>query len=85
MSRRLVLLLLLLLGWWAGAGRAQAPVSDLKPTVILISLDGWRWDYVQKYPAPTLTRLMKQGVSGVLIPSCPTKTVPNHYTIGTGL
>ena len=85
MSRRLVLLLLLLLGWWAGAGRAQAPVSDLKPTVILISLDGWRWDYVQKYPAPTLTRLMKQGVSGVLIPSFPSKTFPNHYTIVTGL
>ena len=85
MSRRLVLLLLLLLGWWAGAGRAQAPASDLKPTVILISLDGWRWDYVQKYPAPTLARLMKQGVSGVLIPSFPSKTFPNHYTIVTGL
>jgi len=85
MSRRFVLLLLLLIGWWAGAGRAQAPVSDLKPTVILISLDGWRWDYVQKYPAPTLSRLMKQGVSGELIPSFPSKTFPNHYTIVTGL
>ena len=85
MSRRFVLLLLLLVAWWAGAGRAQAPSSDLKPTVILISLDGWRWDYAQKYPAPTLTRLMKQGVSGALIPSFPSKTFPNHYTIVTGL
>ena len=84
MSRRFVLLLLLV-GWWAGAGGAQAPASDLKPTVILISLDGWRWDYAQKYPAPTLTRLMKQGVSGALIPSFPSKTFPNHYTIVTGL
>jgi predicted AlkP superfamily pyrophosphatase or phosphodiesterase len=85
MGRRLALLLLLLIGWWAGAGRAQAPASDLRPTVILISLDGWRWDYAQKYPAPTLTRLMKQGVSGTLIPSFPSKTFPNHYTIVTGL
>ena len=80
-----MLLLLLLLGWWAGAGRAQAPASDLKPTVILVSLDGWRWDYVQKYSAPTLARLMKRGVSGALIPSFPSKTFPNHYTIVTGL
>jgi predicted AlkP superfamily pyrophosphatase or phosphodiesterase len=85
MHRRYVLLLVLLLGWWAGAGRAQAPANDLKPTVILVSLDGWRWDYVEKYPAPTLARLMKQGVSGVLIPSFPSKTFPNHYTIVTGL
>jgi predicted AlkP superfamily pyrophosphatase or phosphodiesterase len=85
MSRRYVLVLLLLVGWWAGAGHAQAPISDLKPTVILISLDGWRWDYAQKYAAPTLTRMMKRGVSGPLIPSFPSKTFPNHYTIVTGL
>jgi len=85
MSRRLVLLLLLLLGWWAGTGRAQVPASDLKPTVILISLDGWRWDYAQKYSAPTLSRIMARGVSSALIPSFPSKTFPNHYTIVTGL
>jgi predicted AlkP superfamily pyrophosphatase or phosphodiesterase len=85
MSRRLVLLLLLFLGWWAGPGRAQAPSGDFKPTVLLVSLDGWRWDYAQKYSAPTLTRLMMSGVSSALIPSFPSKTFPNHYTIVTGL
>ena len=85
MSRRRLLLLLLFLSWWAGAGRAQAPATDLKPTIILVSLDGWRWDYVQKYAAPTLERLIKRGVSGPLIPSFPSKTFPNHYTIVTGL
>ena len=85
MSRRLLPLLLLLLCWWVGTGRAQAPASDLKPTVILISFDGWRWDYAQKYAAPTVTRLMQQGVSTALIPSFPSKTFPNHYTIVTGL
>ena len=83
--RRAVLLLLALLGAWAATGRAQAPASDFKPTVILVSLDGWRWDYAQKYSAPTLTRLMASGISGALIPSFPSKTFPNHYTIVTGL
>ena len=56
MSRRLALLSLLLLGWWTGKGQAQAPADDLKPTVILVSLDGWRWDYAQKYSAPDAER-----------------------------
>ena len=85
MSRRRLLLLILLLGWWAGAGHAHAPANDLKPTVIIVSLDGFRWDYAQKYSAPTLARMMKKGVSAALIPSFPTKTFPNHYTIVTGL
>ena len=85
MTRRLVLLLLLLVCWWAGAGQAQVPASDVKPTVILVSFDGWRWDYAQKYSAPTITRLMREGVSTSLIPSFPSKTFPNHYTIVTGL
>ena len=83
--RRAILLLFVLVCPWALRGRAQAPGVDLKPTVILVSLDGWRWDYAQKYSAPTLTRLTMRGVSGPLIPSYPTKTFPNHYTIVTGL
>jgi predicted AlkP superfamily pyrophosphatase or phosphodiesterase len=85
MGRRLALLLLLLLGSWGAIGRAQAPASDLKPTVILVSVDGWRWDYVQKYSAPTIRQLIARGVSAPLIPSFPSKTFPNHYTIVTGL
>ena len=80
-----MLLLLVFLAWWSGAGGAQAPAGDFQPTVILVSLDGWRWDYAQKYPAPTLARLTMRGVSARLIPSFPSKTFPNHYTIVTGL
>lgn len=66
--------------------RAQTPVKDLKPTVILLSLDGFRWDYVDKFKPPTLTALAKSGVRAKwMIPSFPTKTFPNHYTIATGL
>jgi predicted AlkP superfamily pyrophosphatase or phosphodiesterase len=65
---------------------AQKPVKNLKPTVILISLDGFRADYLDKYPSPMLNKLAKAGVRAKwLIPSFPTKTFPNHYTIATGL
>lgn len=65
---------------------AQQPVKDLKPTVILISLDGFRWDYLEKFNPPRLNKLAKEGVRAKwMIPSFPTKTFPNHYTIATGL
>ena len=65
---------------------AQKPIKDLKPTVILISIDGFRYDYLEKYKPKTLNKLAKKGVRAKwLIPSFPTKTFPNHYTIATGL
>ena len=65
---------------------SQKPVTDLKPTVILISLDGFRYDYLDKFKPPTLNKLAKDGVRAKwMIPSFPTKTFPNHYTIATGL
>jgi predicted AlkP superfamily pyrophosphatase or phosphodiesterase len=68
------------------AAFAQQPIKDLKPTVILISLDGFRYDYVDKYEAPMISKLAKEGVRAKwLIPSFPTKTFPNHYTVVTGL
>jgi predicted AlkP superfamily pyrophosphatase or phosphodiesterase len=69
-----------------GLASAQQPVKDLRPTVILISLDGFRYDYLDKYNPPTLNALAKDGVRAKwMIPSFPTKTFPNHYTIATGL
>lgn len=57
-----------------------------KPYVILISLDGFRWDYVEKYKPPHLTNFIKNGIkSESLLPSFPSKTFPNHYTIVTGM
>ena len=61
-------------------------ITDLDPTVILISIDGFRYDYLEKYKPKTLRRLAKKGVRAKwMIPSFPTKTFPNHYTIATGL
>lgn len=62
------------------------PLGLSKPIAILISIDGWRWDYLDRFTPPTLTRLASQGVrADGLIPQFPSKTFPNHYTIVTGL
>jgi predicted AlkP superfamily pyrophosphatase or phosphodiesterase len=86
---RRVALSLLLLMVWTGAVRTshtQGAPAAIAPTVILISFDGWRWDYDTKAPAPNLRSLMARGVRAEnLIPSFPSKTFPNHYTIVTGL
>ena len=61
-------------------------IKDLRPTVILISLDGFRSDYLEKYQPPNLSSLAREGVQARwMIPAFPSKTFPNHYTIATGL
>lgn len=55
--------------------------------VVLVSLDGFRWDYAEKYRARHLLALGRQGAwapSGML-PSYPSLTFPNHFTLVTGL
>src|SRR3954447_1863029 len=67
----------------------SAPLLDPGPTapiLILVSFDGWRWDYINRLPAPNLKALAARGVRATkLIPSFPVLTFPNHYTIVTGL
>lgn len=65
---------------------AAEKITDLRPTVILVSLDGFRPDYLDRYDTPNLHWIIEHGVhSKYMIPSFPTKTFPNHYTIATGL
>lgn len=61
------------------------PPADT-PYVILISFDGFRHDYVQKYDAPNFKKFIVEGVSSeAMLPSYPSKTFPNHYSIVTGM
>ena len=56
------------------------------PTTILISLDGFRADFLQRGITPTLNKLVAEGVSPkYMLPSFPSVTFPNHYTLVTGL
>ncbi len=53
--------------------------------LILISMDGFRWDYFDKTETPSFDELISGGSkAAALIPSFPTKTFPNHLTIVTG-
>ncbi len=57
-----------------------------KPYVILISLDGFRWDYTERFQPPNLSTFIAEGVQAEsLIPCFPSKTFPNHYSIATGM
>ena len=81
-----VLLVLLLIAVAWAQEQLSRPITDLKPTLILISIDGFRYDYLDKYSAPALQHLAATGVRAqAMQPSFPTYTFPNHYTIVTGL
>lgn len=66
--------------------QAQAPRSDGRPAVvILVSIDGFRPDYLNKGSSPVLDGLASGGARGAMTPSFPSVTFPNHYTLVTGL
>lgn len=60
--------------------------QENKPYVVMLSMDGFRWDYPEKANTPNLDSIEKIGVrADASIPCFPTKTFPNHYSIATGL
>ena len=65
----------------------NAAAQQAKPYVVLVSLDGFRYDYAKKYGAKHLLALAAQGAIAAqgMIPSYPSLTFPNHYTLVTGL
>ncbi|MCW3836050.1 ectonucleotide pyrophosphatase/phosphodiesterase [Sphingomonas canadensis] len=88
---KLAAALALALGGQAASARPSAPtpaafVAEKRATVtILVSLDGFRPDYVTAKDTPNLFAATKQGVFAAMRPSFPTMTFPNHYTLVTGL
>ena len=65
----------------------NAEAQQAKPYVVLVSLDGFRYDYARKYGAKHLLQFGAEGAmaSEGMIPSYPSLTFPNHYTLVTGL
>lgn len=62
------------------------PSQYNKPYVVLISADGFRADFTEKYDAKFLQSISKTGVRAKYMqPSYPSVTFPNHYTIVTGM
>ncbi len=69
-----------------GMAAAAVPASDVRaPVTILVSIDGFRPDYLDRGVTPTLNRLRAGGVFASMRPSFPSITFPNHWTLVTGL
>lgn len=82
----------------AAAPHDKAPVIEVpnpdnrpeqigKHYLVLVSIDGFRYDYAKLYGAPHLDAMAKDGATAPegMLPSYPSVTFPNHYTIVTGL
>ncbi|MEP2988814.1 MAG: ectonucleotide pyrophosphatase/phosphodiesterase [Parasphingorhabdus sp.] len=76
---------------WIGSASAQTAVTTpltegviREPVTILISIDGFRPDYLDRGITPHLSILAKNGAYGPMRPAFPTKTFPNHWTLVTG-
>ena len=85
-------LFMLAFGLQALAGEApesvgkNAPGAADSPHLVLISIDGFCWDYLSNYPTPALGRIAGAGVRAESMrPVYPSLTFPNHYSIATGL
>ena len=77
---RLILILV------AGLGFASSATAAARPDLlILVSIDGFRADYLTHGETPVIQALADQGVRAAMRPSFPSLTFPNHYTLVTGL
>jgi len=65
--------------------RRNAPEHLDKPYVVLVSIDGFRWDFADLYGAENIRAMERRGLRAeALVPVYPTLTFPNHYSIATG-
>lgn len=83
--RALLLAVALLVGGCATVPATQQAGEAREPVTILVSIDGFRPDYLGQGRTPVLDALAASGVTATMRPSFPTKTFPNHYTLVTGL
>jgi predicted AlkP superfamily pyrophosphatase or phosphodiesterase len=87
--------ILLLVAWKLSLKRKNVALNQLMlsngtalfgPTTILISLDGFRADFLNRGLTPRLKAFIEEGISPpYMTPSFPSVTFPNHYTLATGL
>ncbi len=64
----------------------NALIQESKHYVVLVSLDGFRYDYAKKYGATNLLSMAAHGASAPegMLPAYPSLTFPNHYTLVDG-
>jgi predicted AlkP superfamily pyrophosphatase or phosphodiesterase len=65
---------------------AARPAPAASAPLVLVSFDGFRWDYAARTETPNFDRLARDGVRAErLIPAFSSKTFTGHYTLATGL
>jgi predicted AlkP superfamily pyrophosphatase or phosphodiesterase len=67
------------------SGGINRPDHRDKPHLILISFDGFRDDYLERFTLPNFKRMGERGARAAMIPVFPSLTFPNHYSLVTGL
>ncbi len=87
MGKKNVLILVLASMIIASCGMQRQGKPDASEQyVVMLSMDGFRWDYADRVETPWLDYIAGNGVSTEYVkPAFPTKTFPNHYTMATGL
>lgn len=66
-------------------GSEAGPFADAPP-LLLISIDGFRYDYMERAHLPALERLAAEGLKADSLQHIfPSKTFPTHYSLVTGL
>jgi predicted AlkP superfamily pyrophosphatase or phosphodiesterase len=83
MIMRRLLSLVLALGLTVAAGAAEA-LEKAPHLIILVSIDGFRADYLDRGDTPVMKALADNGARAAMRPSFPSVTFPNHYTLITG-
>ncbi|MEM6326927.1 MAG: ectonucleotide pyrophosphatase/phosphodiesterase [Bacteroidota bacterium] len=81
-----------LVGGLDGCGNRSTEAEAIRdappPAVVLVSIDGFRADYLDRsdVQAPVLRRLAEEGVrADRMVPVFPSITLPNHWSLATGL
>ena len=61
--------------------------KESSPKVLIVSFDGFRWDYLARTNTPNFDRIVRHGVQARygMKNAFITNTLPNHFTLATGL
>ena len=59
--------------------------SNSEKYTLVVSFDGFRYDYINRVPTPNFDKFINGGViASSLSPVFPSLTFPNHYSLATG-
>ncbi len=83
--KRYPVLFLFIFSFSCSVGNKQ-PIPADEQYVVMLSMDGFRWDYASRVETSWMDYIPSKGVKAAYSkPALPTKTFPNHYCMATGL